>query len=45
MRGDEARADIDALSHKYTGGDYANPIQSERVVLQIAVEKVHKNGY
>ena len=43
--GDEARANIDELSRKYTGGDYANPIQSERVVLQVAVDKVHKNGY
>lgn len=43
--GDEARANIDELSQKYTGGPYANPIQSERVVLQIAVDKVHKNGY
>jgi hypothetical protein len=24
--------------------DYPNPIQSERVILQIAVDKVHKNG-
>jgi PPOX class probable F420-dependent enzyme len=43
--GDEARANIDELSQKYTGGPYANPIQSERVVLQIDVDKVHKNGY
>jgi PPOX class probable F420-dependent enzyme len=43
--GDEARANIDELSQKYTGGPYANPIQSERVVLQIAVDKIHKNGY
>jgi PPOX class probable F420-dependent enzyme len=34
-RGDEARAHIDALSNKYTGHDYANPIQSERVILEI----------
>lgn len=42
--GQSARDDIDALSQKYTGHDYANPIQSERVVLQIQVDKVHKNG-
>lgn len=42
--GKTARDDIDALSQKYTGHDYANPIQSERVVLQIEVDKVHKNG-
>lgn len=41
--GDEARTDIDDLSQKYTGGPYANPIGTERVVL-IAVDKVHKNG-
>lgn len=42
--GDEARTDIDDLSQKYTGGPYANPIGTERVVLQIAVDKIHKNG-
>lgn len=42
VRGDEARANIDDLSQKYTGGPYANPIGSERVVLQITPEKVHK---
>jgi PPOX class probable F420-dependent enzyme len=42
--GKAARDDIDALSQKYTGGDYANPIQSERVIVQIQVDKVHKNG-
>ncbi len=44
--GDDARANIDALANKYMGVDeYPNPIQSERVVLQIAVDKIHKNGY
>ena len=42
--GDEARTNIDELSHKYTGGYYANPIQSERVILKIEVDKIHKNG-
>ena len=42
--GDEARAQIDELAHKYIDGPYGNPITSERVILQIAVEKVHKNG-
>ena len=42
--GDEARTNIDELSHKYTGGDYANPIQSERVIFKIEVDKIHKNG-
>ena len=36
VRGAEARAHIDALSRKYNGTDYANPIQSERVILKIA---------
>jgi PPOX class probable F420-dependent enzyme len=44
--GDEARAHIDALAKKYMGvDDYPNPIQSERVILKIAVDKIHKNGY
>lgn len=42
--GDEARSQIDELAHKYTGGPYANPIGTERVILQIAVDKIHKNG-
>lgn len=36
VRGDEARANIDALSRKYMGKDYGNEIQSERVILKIA---------
>ncbi len=44
--GQAARDDIDALAQKYMGvADYPNAIQSERVILQIAVDKVHKNGY
>lgn len=35
VRGDEARAHIDALSQRYLGHDYSAPIQSERVVLRI----------
>ncbi|HEX2240183.1 MAG TPA: pyridoxamine 5'-phosphate oxidase family protein [Actinomycetota bacterium] len=35
ITGDEARAHIDSLSEKYTGGPYGNPIQSERVILKI----------
>lgn len=42
--GDAARANIDELSQKYTGGPYANPIGTERVLLRIAVDKVHRNG-
>jgi PPOX class probable F420-dependent enzyme len=36
VRGDEARAHIDALSQRYTGTDYSNPITSERVIVKIA---------
>jgi PPOX class probable F420-dependent enzyme len=44
--GDAARSNIDDLASRYMGVDaYPNPIQSERVILQIAVEKLHKNGY
>jgi PPOX class probable F420-dependent enzyme len=39
VRGAEARAHIDTLSHKYTGKDYAAQIQSERVILQIAPDR------
>jgi PPOX class probable F420-dependent enzyme len=45
VRGDEARAHIDALSQKYMGKDYASPIQSERVILKIAPERVRTNGF
>lgn len=44
VTGDEARRHIDACAQRYTGGDYANPIESERVICKIAVERVHKNG-
>lgn len=36
VRGPDARAHIDALARKYTGADYANPIQSERVILKVS---------
>ncbi len=35
VRGAEALAHINALSHKYNGGDYPNAIVSERVILKI----------
>lgn len=44
VTGDEARAHIDALSRKYTGADYANPIGTERVIVKIAPERIHRNG-
>lgn len=39
VRGEAARAHIDQLSEKYTGGPYATPIQSERVILKIAPDR------
>jgi PPOX class probable F420-dependent enzyme len=39
VRGEEARAHIDALSRKYTGHDYGMTVQSERVILRIAPER------
>ncbi|MCU1498089.1 MAG: pyridoxamine 5-phosphate oxidase-related FMN-binding [Acidimicrobiales bacterium] len=43
--GDDARANLDELSQKYTGGPYdAGTIGTDRVILQIAVDKVHKHG-
>jgi PPOX class probable F420-dependent enzyme len=36
VKGPEARRHIDELSHKYRGGPYRTPIQSERVVLRIS---------
>jgi PPOX class probable F420-dependent enzyme len=42
--GEAGRAHIDELSHKYTDGDYANPVVTERVTLKVAVDKVHKNN-
>lgn len=39
VTGPEARAHIDALANRYTGADYANPIQSERVIVKVAPER------
>ena len=39
VTGDEARGNIDALSQKYIGRDYASVIQSERVILRIAPDR------
>ncbi|MBK5223767.1 MAG: PPOX class F420-dependent oxidoreductase [Acidimicrobiia bacterium] len=44
VRGDAAKAHADALSQRYTGNDYQGTIQSERVVVKIAPEKIHKNN-
>jgi PPOX class probable F420-dependent enzyme len=46
VRGDAARAHIDELSNKYGGNDYpADAIQTERITLKVAVDKVHKNNF
>lgn len=37
--GPKARAHIDTLSEQYTKGPYANPIASERVILEILPER------
>jgi PPOX class probable F420-dependent enzyme len=44
VTGPVARQHIDELSDKYTGGPYANAIESERVVLHVAPERVRANG-
>ena len=44
VRGDAAFEHINALAQRYTGGDYSNPVQSERVVVKIRPDKIHKNG-
>lgn len=44
--GEEARANIDELAQRYTGGNYdAAAIQSERVIVQVAVDRIHRNGF
>jgi PPOX class probable F420-dependent enzyme len=35
-----AREHIDELARRYTGDDYANPIQTERVLLRIEADQV-----
>ncbi|HEY0520371.1 MAG TPA: pyridoxamine 5'-phosphate oxidase family protein [Ilumatobacteraceae bacterium] len=44
VRGDAARAHIDALSQKYTSGDYQGTIVSERVILQIEPVRQRTNN-
>ncbi|MGC8626457.1 MAG: TIGR03618 family F420-dependent PPOX class oxidoreductase [Acidimicrobiales bacterium] len=45
VTGPQARAHIDELSAKYTGGPYdAGAITSERVILRIAPERQRVNG-
>lgn len=44
IRGDEARRHIDETSRRYTDADYAPPVQSERVICKITVDRTHRNG-
>ncbi len=44
VRGEAARAHIDACSRKYTGSDYANTITSERVIVQITPDRQRGPG-
>ncbi|WP_254832311.1 PPOX class F420-dependent oxidoreductase [Haloglomus salinum] len=43
-RTEGAREHIDELARRYTGDDYQVPIETERVVLEIAVEHVSRMG-
>jgi Pyridoxamine 5'-phosphate oxidase len=43
VTGDVARAHIDTLSTKYTGGPYTRPISSERVIYKIAPDRQRTN--
>jgi PPOX class probable F420-dependent enzyme len=44
ITGTEAREHIDRVSEKYTGRPYANPIGTERVILQIEPTRVLSRG-
>lgn len=43
VHGQAALDHINEVSRKYTGAAYANPIQSERVILTISPEQIHIN--
>ena len=42
--GAAAGASIDELSQKYMGAPYGNPITTERVILRIEVDRIHRNN-
>lgn len=44
ITGPEARAHIDHLSRRYMGHDYANAIQSERVIVKVAPDRQRAQG-
>jgi PPOX class probable F420-dependent enzyme len=44
VRGPRARAHIDACSQRYFSKPYPNEIESERAILYIRPENIHRNG-
>jgi PPOX class probable F420-dependent enzyme len=44
ITGAEAKEHLERVSHKYTGGPYANPIGSDRVILQIEPDRVRSRA-
>jgi PPOX class probable F420-dependent enzyme len=44
VRGDAARAHIDAVSQRYLGHDYGATIQSERVILRVTPLRQRSSG-
>ena len=44
VRGDAARAHIDACSNRYRGADYTGQIESERVIMKIAPLRQRTRG-
>lgn len=44
IAGDAGRAHIDKLAQRYTGGPYANPIGSDRVIVKIAPDRQRLQG-
>ena len=44
VTGPEAREHIDVCSHRYFGRPYPNEVESERAILRITPDKVHRNG-
>jgi PPOX class probable F420-dependent enzyme len=44
VTGPEAREHIDACAHRYFGKPYPNEVESERAILRITPDKIHRNG-
>jgi PPOX class probable F420-dependent enzyme len=44
VTGEEARRHIDTVSNKYVGTNYSATIESERVIVKIAPQRVRLNG-